>query len=64
MIKFNQHAGPEPYIDRNTDLRKKQKIILKKNFFKLMNNAVFGETIENGTKHRNIKFVTTERRRN
>ena len=48
----------------NTDLRKKQNMILKKIFFKLMNNAVFRETMETVRKHRYIKIVATERRRN
>ena len=48
----------------NTDLRKKQKMILKKKNFNLMNIAVVGKSIENVRKHRDIKLVTTERRRN
>ena len=61
-ISFYQSPWMEPYIRKNTELRKTAANSFEKDFFKLMNNSVFGKTIENITKRQNIHLVDNRKK--
>ena len=61
-ISFYQSSWMEPYIRKNTELRKTATNSFEKDFFKLMNNSVFGKTIENIRKRQNIHLIDNRKK--
>ena len=62
VISFNQADFLKPYIDFNTEKRKNAKTEFEKDLFKLLNNAVYGKTLENVRNHNDFRLINTPER--
>ena len=62
ILKYRQKDWLKPYIELNTKLRAQAKNEFEKDFFKLMNNAVYGQTLMDVTKFSNFEMVNSQER--
>ena len=61
VMKFKQSQWLKPYIDKNTDYRKKAKNDFEKDLYKLLNNSIFGKTCQDVMKYSNFEIISDEK---
>src|SRR6218665_3519665 len=62
ILEFEQSLWLKPYIEFNTKKRQEAKNAFEKDLFKLMNNSIYGKTLQNNRRHLDVRIVTNEKR--